>query len=170
MTAEILFFTLFALGSLGGALGVVLVRNPVNAAMSLVASFFFLAAIYILLQAQFLAVLQVLVYAGAIMVLFLFVLMLLNQRGDELGKARVQVTRVIGVVAAAGVFTVLASSIVAFGGGAAQVVGESVPETWGTVRPIGLSLMTEHVLAFELVAVLLLVGIVSSVVIAKRRI
>ena len=170
MTAELFFFWVFALGSLGGALGVLTFRNPVNSAMSLVVSFFFLAAIYFLLQSQFLAILQVLVYAGAIMVLFLFVLMLLNMRDDELGRPRVQLTRLLGAVTAAGVFAVLASTFVAFGGSGARLASESVPEPFGMVRPIGLRLMSEHVLAFELVAVLLLVGIVSSVVIAKRRI
>ena len=71
-----ILFYLFALLSVFGALGVLFLRNPIHGAMSLVGSFFSLAAVYVMMQAEFVAVIQVLVYAGAIMVLFLFVLML----------------------------------------------------------------------------------------------
>ncbi len=78
MSAEKILFVVFALLTLGAAGGVIVLRNPIASAMSLVASFFFLAGIYVLLWAHTIAALQVLVYAGAIMVLFLFVIMLLS--------------------------------------------------------------------------------------------
>jgi uncharacterized MnhB-related membrane protein len=88
MNVEQVLFYLFALGAIAGCSGVVLSRNPINSAVSLVAAFFFLAGNYVLLHANFMAIVQILVYAGAIMVLFLFVLMLLNQRDEELGRVR----------------------------------------------------------------------------------
>ena len=93
MTAELYLFWFFAVCTILAAGGVIVLRNPVASAMSLVASFFFLAGIYVLLWAHTIAVIQVLVYAGAIMVLFLFVIMLLNVQ-----RERAAVTRVSGML------------------------------------------------------------------------
>ena len=90
--AEGFVFWVLAIPLLLSAAGVIVARNPVNAAMSLVASFFFLAGLYVLLVAHLLAFLQVLVYAGAIMVLFLFVIMLLTTADDEFARTRVKMT------------------------------------------------------------------------------
>jgi NADH-quinone oxidoreductase subunit J len=169
MTAEQAFFLLFAFGALLGAGGVIAAKNPVNSAVSLVASFFCLAGVYVLLNAQFLAVLQILVYAGAIMVLFLFVLMLLNLREGEGGKPQLSATKLVGVVMALGVGFVIASSALGSIEGSRTLVSSTIPEAYGQVAPIGMALMTRNVLAFELVGVLLLVGIVGAVVVAKRR-
>lgn len=170
MTPEQFFFTLFAVSAVAGAIGVLAVKNPVNSAISLVGCFFALAGIYILLQAHFLAVLQILVYAGAIMVLFLFVLMLLNIRDDEIGRPRVQLTRLFAVCALGGIGLVLAATLTGSPAAGASVVATTIPHEWGQVASLGHLLMTRWVLPFEMVAVLLLAGIVSSVVIAKRRI
>lgn len=169
MTPEAVFFYIFALGAVAGSVGVLVNRQPINSALSLVVSFFFLAGIYVLLHAHFMAVLQILVYAGAIMVLFIFVLMLLNLRDDELGEIRVNATKVAGVAVTGVLAWVLSSASLAFIGGGARVWTTTVPDGYGTVAPIGRLLISEWVLPFELAAVLLLVGIVSAVVVAKRR-
>ncbi|MCB9530268.1 MAG: NADH-quinone oxidoreductase subunit J [Myxococcales bacterium] len=169
MTPEAVFFVLFALGAVGGSAGVLLSRQPINSAISLVVSFFFLAGLYVLLSAHFLAVLQILVYAGAIMVLFVFVLMLLNLRSGELGRGKLTVTRLLGVGFAGASCYVLASSMLGSSVAGTRLWGGSVPAQFGTVRPLGLRLMTEYVLPFEMASVLLLVGIVGAVVVAKRR-
>ena len=101
MNVEQVLFYLFALGAIAGCAGVVLSRNPINSAVSLVAAFFFLAGNYVLLHANFMAIVQILVYAGAIMVLFLFVLMLLNQRDEELGPRKFSIAPLLGMFAAA---------------------------------------------------------------------
>lgn len=170
MTAEQIFFVMFALGAVGGCLGVLASRNPVNSALSLVVAFFFLAGHYVLLQAHFMAILQILVYAGAIMVVFIFVLMLLNLHDDELGKARVNATKVLAVFVSGVLATVLVSVSLDFRDGAMQLGWPSVIDTeFGQIHPIGMELMTEWVFPFELVSILLLVGIVSAVVVAKKR-
>src|SRR5262245_65388979 len=100
MSAEQILFWVFAVATVLSALGVVVVKNPIASAMSLVATFFFLAGIYVLLWAHTIAVLQVLVYAGAIMVLFLFVIMLLSLT-DVGPAARLTFSRLGGVLAVA---------------------------------------------------------------------
>src|SRR5574340_300740 len=105
--AEMVVFWIFAVPLIASAGGVLVARNPVNAAMSLVAAFFFLAGIYILLTAHLLAFLQVLVYAGAIMVLFLFVIMLLTTKDEEFARARLKVMQVAGAFGALGVLVVV---------------------------------------------------------------
>jgi NADH-quinone oxidoreductase subunit J len=167
--AELIFFIVFALGAIAASLGVLIARNPVNSALALVVSFFFLSATYVLLNATFMAVIQILVYAGAIMVLFTFVLMLLNMGDEELGNAKVNITQLVMVVVAAGIVMVLIQAITAFPGATSQAVAGSFPESYGSVNVIGRELMTRYVLPFELAAVLLLVGIVSAVVVAKKR-
>ncbi len=96
---ESLLFWTFAVITLAGGVGVVLARNPVNGAMALVGSFFALAGLFLLLDAQLIAALQILVYAGAIMVLFLFVIMLLNLGPRDLGPPRFGVGKAVGLLA-----------------------------------------------------------------------
>src|SRR5512146_3000883 len=106
MTAENVLFWVFAIPLVATALGVVLARSPVYAAMNLVAAFFFMAGLYVLLTAHLVAFMQVLVYAGAVMVLFLFVIMLLNLGEEHMPRERkkaMQYLGVLGGVALAGV-------------------------------------------------------------------
>src|SRR5512134_344892 len=102
-TAEVVMFWVFAVPLVATALGVLVSRNPVYAAMNLVASFFFMAGIYVLLTAHLIAFMQVLVYAGAVMVLFLFVIMLLSLGDEHLvpepSKRAMQWVGVVGAVA-----------------------------------------------------------------------
>jgi NADH-quinone oxidoreductase subunit J len=140
-------------------------KNPVTAVMSLVATFFGLAAIYASLSAHFLAVLQVLVYAGAIMVLFIFVVMILNR--EEVAPLALRPMRIIGVIA--GVYLTVKFAGVVTEGVATHVVPGVVPETYGTVAAIGDMLFREFLYPFEAISLLLLVAIVGGVVVSRSH-
>ena len=139
-------------------------RNPVTAVMSLVATFFGLAAMYATLSAHFLAVLQVLVYAGAIMVLFIFVVMILNR--EEVAPLALRPLRVLGVLAAVYLF-------VKFVGVVAYEMPTAPPaapaDTFGTVAAVGDMLFREFLYPFEAISVLLLVSIIGGVVISRSH-
>jgi NADH-quinone oxidoreductase subunit J len=166
MAERILFFV-FAVPLVATALGVLLSRNPVYAAMNLVAAFFCMAGIYVLLSAHLIAFMQVLVYAGAVMVLFLFVIMLLSLGHEHLvpepSKRAMQWVGVVGAVALA---AVIATAISRVGERAAA----NVDGAFGTVKAVGRVLFTEFLLPFEATSLLLLVAIVGAVVVAKERI
>jgi NADH-quinone oxidoreductase subunit J len=164
--AEMVVFWIFAVPLLISAMGVVMARNPVNAAMSLVAAFFFLAGIYVLLMAHLLAFLQVLVYAGAIMVLFLFVIMLLTTGDENYTHARVKAMQIAGLFGAAGVAAVVVRAVQHHGTMPMRQVGSD----FGTVKAVGRILYTQYLLPFEVTSLLLLVAIVGAVVVAKQRI
>lgn len=167
--AELIFFIVFAIGAVAGSLGVLLAKNPINSAISLVMGFFFLAGIYVLLNASFMGVIQVLVYAGAIMVLFIFVLMLLNFREEDMGDGKIGAHQVLGSLMGVAILVVLIQTIVGTSFTGTRLVTESVPTGFGEVATIGNTMITAWVLPFEMAAVLLLVGIVSAVVVAKKR-
>jgi NADH-quinone oxidoreductase subunit J len=164
--AELWIFLLFAIPLVAAAAGVVVARNPVNAAMSLVAAFFFLAGIYVLLVAHLVAFLQILVYAGAIMVVFLFVIMLLQLHNQDLKEPSLKAMQWGGIVGATGVLTVIALAIQKAG----EIHWKAVPESFGTVKAVGRLLFTQYLLPFEATSLLLLVAIVGAVVVAKQRI
>ena len=111
MTAEVLLFWVFGTATVLGALFVISARSPMSAAMALVATFFFLAGVYVLLWAHAIAVLQVLVYAGAIMVLFLFVIMLLSLAEAEISAPGLKISRIIGGASTLGLLAVLGLAI-----------------------------------------------------------
>jgi NADH-quinone oxidoreductase subunit J len=164
--AEVVVFWIFAIPLVVSAAGVVVARNPVNAAMSLVAAFFFLAGIYVLLTAHLLAFLQVLVYAGAIMVLFLFVIMLLTTGDESFARARIKAMQVAGIFGAAGVLAVVVRAIQQAG----PMPMRFVSADFGTVKAVGRILFTQYLLPFEATSLLLLVAMVGAVVVAKQRI
>jgi NADH-quinone oxidoreductase subunit J len=161
----ILFYG-FSILTVVSASAVIAARSPINSAMSLVAAFFFLAGIYVLLLAHTIAILQVLVYAGAIMVLFLFVIMLLSlgEPGDP--GSHVTAPRVVGGLAAAGLFILLVVAITRFHSEGAPT---SSPR-FGTLQSIGAQLYTQWLLPFEALSLLLLVAMVGAVVVAKSRV
>jgi NADH-quinone oxidoreductase subunit J len=187
LATNIIFYIL-AIVTLVMGIMVVSRRNPLQGALSLVASFFCLGGIYALLYAHLLAAMQILVYAGAIMVLFTFVIMLLNLTDRELGTEK-GVPLKIAVLAAL-VFivglTVLGAGLSSDGlsqvslangqMGAATFMNppladtNALPDDYGSVAGVGKSLYTYYLLPFELVSVLLLVAIVGAVAIAKKRI
>jgi NADH-quinone oxidoreductase subunit J len=166
LNIEQVLFGAFAFLTLLSAGLVLFARSPISSAMALVSTFFFLAGIYVLLWAHTVAALQVLVYAGAIMVLFLFVIMLLNL-GDEAPSARMTFSRVLGGGAAIGLFVMLALAI-------ARVPNKVAPladsASFGTLGTIGAAIFTSWLLPFEAVSLLLLVAMVGAVVVAKSRI
>jgi NADH-quinone oxidoreductase subunit J len=157
-------FYLFAILTVVAAAGVIAARSPIYSAMSLVGTFFCLAGIYALLLAHTIAILQVLVYAGAIMVLFLFVIMLLSL-GEAVGPSKITFPRVVGGLTAAGLFALLVYAAQPFVPAAAQT-----PANFGTLQSIGAQLYTQWLAPFEAVSLLLLVAMVGAVVVAKSRV
>ncbi len=162
---EILFYAFGALAVIS-ALGMVLnLRNTVASAMSLVVTMIALAAIYVLLEAHLVAVIQIIVYAGAIVVLFLFVVMLLNLRHDEVAPRRQwqlkTVAVILGVLVLAQLLRVLAIGL-----------PEPLPlaEGFGGYRQLGIALYTDYVLLVEMASLLLLSAIVGALILAKRKI
>jgi NADH-quinone oxidoreductase subunit J len=137
-------------------------RNPVTAVMSLVATFFFLAVMYATLSAHFLAVLQVLVYAGAIMVLFIFVVMILNR--EEVTPVSLRPVRLLGV--AAGIF-LLATYWHVADVGTPDPGPAALAPSFGTVGAIGDLLFREFLYPFEAISLLLMVAIVGGVVVSR---
>ncbi|MET0401156.1 MAG: NADH-quinone oxidoreductase subunit J [Cystobacter sp.] len=170
MSIEHVLFGAFAILTVVSALFVIFARSPINSAMSLVATFFFLAGIYVLLWAHTVAVLQVLVYAGAIMVLFLFVIMLLNLGESTTAGPRLTLSRVAGGVAAAGLLGVLVTALSRIPTTSTLTGPQAVSQGFGTLEVIGQALYTRWLLPFEAVSLLLLVGMVGAVVVAKSRI
>ena len=161
-----LLFYLFAALAVAGALGMLLnTRNTVAGALSLVGTMVALGAIYVLLEAYLIGVLQILVYAGAIVVLFLFVVMLLNLRQDTFSPERLRLTKTLGIVIGALVGVELLLVLPAALGPAAVL-----PAGFGGYRMVGIALFTDWVLAFEVTSLLLLAAMVGAVVLAKRRI
>lgn len=170
MIAEQVLFWLFSVGAVGSAVAVIALRNPVASAMSLVASFFFLAGIYVLLWAHTIAVLQVLVYAGAIMVLFLFVIMLLSLT-DTGPIVQLTPSRIAGGAATVALLVALVNVFRKLpDGGTVSWVSESRLATFGTLKELGAVLYTQWLFPFEAVSLLLLVAIVGAVVVAKARV
>ena len=162
MTTFLFYF--FAILTVVAAAGVIAARSPIYSAMSLVGTFFSLAAIYALLLAHTIAVLQILVYTGAIMVLFLFVIMLLSL-ADPVPPGKVTFGRVMGVVCAVGLGVLLSYASWNF-----VPIGADPPASFGTLQSIGAQLYTQWLAPFEAVSLLLLVAMVGAVVVAKSRV
>ena len=168
MTEAVLFY-LFSLVAIVAGISVVTAKNPIASALSLVVCFFFLAGNYVLLDAHFVAVIQILVYAGAIMVLFIFVIMLLNLR-DEAPAPLLEVSRrgLVGMLVAGVLGTGLIAALDTMP--AVKPMAE-VPADYGTVASVGVAIFSgDYLLPFEVVSVLLTVALVGAVVLAKREI
>jgi NADH-quinone oxidoreductase subunit J len=153
-----------------GAVGVIAFRNPVHAALSLVATLFGVAVLFVAQEAHLLAAVQVIVYAGAIVVLFLFVIMLLgvdrleNLRTEPLAGQR-PVALVVGLLSLAGVILILVAGPEATGGASlTAAISDGSPN----VDQIATVLFTDYVLAFQLTGVLLTIAVVGAVVLVRR--
>ncbi len=170
MTQPVLFYLFSLVAALSG-LSVITARNPITSALSLVLCFFCLAADYVLLDAHFVAVIQVLVYAGAIMVLFIFVIMLLNIRddipsplGDVSGRA------IVGLIVS-GVMGI--GLITAMDKGIRDATFTAVDENYGTIQAVGMELFRAggpFLLPFEVISALLTVAVIGAVILAKKEI
>ena len=191
MTAEQVIFYLFGFGAVCSAVAVILPplgRNPIHSAMSLIISFFFLAGCYALLHAHLLSALQIIVYAGAIMILFTFVIMLLNLGDDELGEPQIKASKVAGSLIVLFIFGKLLTVLTAVGDLGIATWQKMGPdgrpigairhganlmavnnEGFGSTTEVGRLMYTSFMVPFELVSVLLLVAAVGAVMVAKRR-
>lgn len=168
---EMVFFILLAVVTTIAAILVIVQRNPVASAIYLIITFFCLAGIYLLLNAQFIAIIQVLVYAGAIMVLFLFVIMLLNLEKEKKIITRHRLQKVLGVflgVILLAQIGMIFNSVLLEGG-----KGNFPPEkvaAIGNTEVMARLLFTDFLLPFEITSVLLLVAIIGAIVLAKKQI
>ncbi len=164
---ELLFFYLVALVAVVSGILVVTCKSPVNSAISLVMTFVCLATFYVMLQAPFMAAIQIMVYAGAIIVLIIFVIMLLN-----LGTAVMKKTsHSIAGAALLGVIMLLQATYVLNRSAVTGTQGDITPDlvtTMGHTELIGRSLFTDFLLPFEIASILLLVAIIGAVVLAKK--
>jgi NADH-quinone oxidoreductase subunit J len=168
MNFVLYIFYAFALVLILSGLAVVLVRNPVHAALFLVLSFVTGAAIWMLLYAEFLAATLVLVYVGAVMVLFLFVVMMLDINIDKLREGfwgNLPLAALVGIVTAAEMVAVFMR-----GFGADDIAAPGVPPAnYSNTKALGAVIYTDYVFAFELAAVILLVAIVAAIAITLRH-
>ncbi len=164
--AEAVFFYLFTGFMLGAALLVVLHRQPIYSVLSLLIVMFCLASLFIMLGAYFVAALQVLLYAGAVLVLFLFVIMLLNLEPEVLSRMRLFTLRGVGTLATAVLLFYLLRLLTNPGGGPNF---STVPTVEGTVESIGRSLFTTYLLPFELTSFLILAALIGAVTLAKQE-
>lgn len=168
MTFNEFFFYLIAAVSVASAVLMITRRNPVSSVMYLILNFFSLAVLYLLLQAQFIAIIQILVYAGAIMVLFLFVIMLLNLKDEQQLSEKINYKKILASVLTALVFMEIIMSLgVPYGHG--QPLPSSSAAEIGRVESIGKVLYTRFLFPFEVTSILLLAAIVGVIVMAKKR-
>lgn len=162
------FFGYLALAVIGFALMVVISKNPIHSVLYMLVMFFHVAGLYLLLQAEFLAAVQIIVYAGAILVLFLFAIMLLNLR-DEISTEQLSDGWPASLAVVAGILITL---ILALGGFSITQKGEwsveKIKELTYT-KALGKMLYTSYLLPFEVTSLILLVAIVGAIVLAKRR-
>ena len=167
--ADILFYV-FASIAVGGALGVVMAKSPVGSLLFMVVTLAAVAAEFILLEAHFLGAVQIIVYAGAIMVLFLFVIMLLNLQEDRPAMVRFGLRVGAAVVGSLFLLSALRFLLVPQAAGPGGGMRGAVPEGFGSTEAVAEQLFTRFLLAFEVTGVLLLVAIVGAVVLAKRNV
>ena len=168
------FFLVFALGMIASSLMVITLRNVVHSALSLLLSFFFVAALYVMLDAEFLAAIQVLLYAGAIMMLYIFVIMLINvreQMGVRQWNRQRAIALLIGAVLAAEFLVILLKGVFESPpAGRAVAAGAKATAKMGNTEAFGSVLYTQFLFPFEVASLLLLAAMIGAIVLAKRDI
>jgi NADH-quinone oxidoreductase subunit J len=167
ITTNLLLFGAMAGAIALCALGVVAFNNPIRSALCLVVNFFLLAFVYFTLNAETLGVTQIVVYTGAIMVLFLFVIMLLNLGAPVVLREKADWKKFAGAILGLGLFAVVGSQILP---GLMKQTQPRALDGYGAPPVIGRALFTDYIYPFEAVSILLLVGIVGSILLAKRRV
>jgi len=172
---ELFVFVCASLMILGGAIGVVIRSHPVHAALSLVLTLFGVAVLFVAQDAHFLAAVQVIVYAGAIVVLFLFVIMLLGvDTVEDLRIEPIPVQRPLAAIVGLGIIGVIGAAIIQARDtiGTHAGTGIEVPtqtgNSDGNIKQIARDLFSDHVFAFELTSVLLVVAVIGTVLLARR--
>jgi NADH-quinone oxidoreductase subunit J len=167
---ETLLFWLLAVIALVASVSMIIQRNPVHSALFLIVTLLSLAGLFLLLSAHFLAVIQIIVYAGAIMVLFLFVIMLLDIRRTEAAPSRVKLQKSLGLLLGVVFFVetvlVLRSGVVS---DTAAVAAPPLAQDFGTAVALGRALFTGYLFPLQLAAVLLFVALIGAIVLSKRR-
>lgn len=143
-------------------------RNPMHSLMFMLLLFFHIAGLYLTLNAEFLAAIQMIVYAGAILVLFLFVVLLLNLR-EEVADRRYVVPWPVGVLASLGLFVMVAYSLKSLTIGPAGMITTEVIKRETHTKVLGKVLYTEYLYPFEIVSLILLVAIIGAIVLAKKK-
>lgn len=166
---ETLFFLIVTIVAIVSAIMVISCKNPINSALSLIMTFFCLATYYVMLDAPFMAAVQVMVYAGAIMVLMVFTIMLLNIRIDASKKH----SHKLLFSSMLGFFTLINIGYVLFKSRAALPTGpysKEIIQQIGHTQLVGREIFTNFLLPFEVTSILLLVAIVGAVILAKKKI
>ncbi len=164
-TLEILFYALSAF-AIASAVMVLISKNPIHSVLWLILVFFAISGHYILLNAQFLAIVNIIVYAGAIMVLFLFVIMLMNVKKDKEPQKQ-HLVKFIGVIAGGSFLTLLIALVKQ----TSQLQEKTVllkEGTIGLIHPLGKALFNDYVVPFEISSVLFLSAMVGAVIIGKK--
>lgn len=169
MTVGNVFFAVCSLIALLGAIGTVAARSPIRCAVALLATIVGIAGLFLKLNAEFLAAIQLIVYAGAVVVLFVFVIMLLgpDARGTDEGRARARSSRAIAGVLL-GVLS-LGALLLWLGAGVAPTRFTAAPPGHGTVEAVGTQLFTRALVPFELATALLIVAVVGAIAVARSR-
>lgn len=161
---QLIFFYVFAVLTVLSAVGVIAFRNTLSSAFALVLTLFGVACLYATLEAHFLAAMQVLVYAGAVMVLFLFVIMLMNLGREEILKIKMSFAGVVGILIGGYLATILVLRL-----GNLSTPFPAGGEALGNIKDVGRVLFTEYLVPFEITSLLLLVAVVGVVVLARRE-
>jgi NADH-quinone oxidoreductase subunit J len=161
---EQILFIVFGAIAVGGAIMVVTRRHPMSSALFLILTLFAVAALFVLRQAHFLAAIQVIVYAGAVVVLFIFVIMLINVPESRLPLEGLTGFRFLGILVAG--LLILEAALVAR---RFAMPGTPAADS-GSVEAVGRALFTDYLLAFEVTSVLLLAAVIGAIALAKKRI
>ena len=156
-------FAVLALVAVGSALGLILKRNPIHGALFLVVNLASISVLYLTLGAEFLALAQIIVYAGAIMVLFVFAIMVLIPGKEETGPDPLRRVRVFAIPLGGALLVLLA------GVATRWTTGPPVPSSGGSLETLGRVLFTDYLLPFELTSVLLLAAMVGVLLLARRK-
>lgn len=164
---HVLLFWILSFAALSCALGVVLSRNPVNSVLFLILTFFAISGHYIMMNAQFLAVVNIIVYAGAIMVLFLFVIMLMNLNGD-VEPQKSKLVQLAGVISGGALMLVLLAAMRSASMQSIEVSASKEFKEIGLISNLGKVLFTKYVLPFEISSVLFLSAMIGAIIIGKK--
>jgi NADH-quinone oxidoreductase subunit J len=166
--AEVIFF-IAAIGAVAGAVGTVALRNPFFSVLSLVCHLLALAALFLLLRAEFVAAAQVVVYAGAVMVLYVFVVAYVGGSDEPMSASGGSTLRFASLLFALALFAELAIAIIGTGLSALDSDGAPYQAGFGSPAQVGEMFLTRFLLAFEIASLLLLVAAVGAVILARRR-
>jgi NADH-quinone oxidoreductase subunit J len=166
--AAVIFF-IAAIGAIAGAVGTVALRNPFYSVLALVCHLLALAALFLLLRAEFVAAAQVVVYAGAVMVLYVFVVAYVGGTDEPLTASTGATLRFASLLFALALFVELTIAIVGTGLSALDSDGAPYETGFGTPAEVGRMFLTQFLLAFEVASLLLLIAAVGAVILARRR-